>query len=255
MTTFGQTLGELFRSPAFLTMAATPFVALGASALQSGVTSMMENRERVTNYKAMLDMHPELRRHKDPEFLNRAYTSLTRANPHVAKDPFVAGSIMLNITAGHEHVSPGEAKRMFLTELDRAIGQRGSFRSGPEADLGKTVTEVGRAFSAGLGELEKGHTEANHMKAELQNWKTTHAAQKEREALLDAERRLQDAAYSAQTRTRDLQKQERAFTRLTGVAPNDGPQGVPSVRARKFLRDAAATTVDFGLGKRKPSRP
>lgn len=255
MTTFGQTLGELFRSPAFLTMAATPFVALGASALQSGVTSMMENRERVTNYKAMLDMHPELRRHKDPEFLNRAYTSLTRANPHVAKDPFVAGSIMLNITAGHEHVSPGEAKRMFLTELDRAIGQRGSFRSGPEADLGKTVTEVGRAFSAGLGTIEQENTKAKQMGRELENFNTKLRADKEQDALKEQERRLQDAAYSAQTRTRELQRQERAFTRLTGVAPIDGPQGVPSVRARKFLRDAAATTVDLGLGKRKPSRP
>lgn len=251
-TTFGSTLGELFKSPAFLTAAATPFIAIGANALQSGVSSMMESRQRAKTYKDMLDMHPELQQYKDKELMSRVFTSVARANPHVAADPFVAGAIVSNIVAGHEHVNPAEGKRMMLTEIDRLIGQRGAFKA-PSTNAGQVVMDVGRAMSTSMTELERQHSEAETERQKLKRFQDQLTHDKKIEALRKAEERLQDVGTSASSQMKALEAKQRAFAQFTGIEPTEH-KNVPSIRARQYLRSAAEDTLSAGFGRRKRER-
>jgi hypothetical protein len=116
---------DLFSNPGVLAAIATPIVGVLAGQADRALDRMRQTRERKQGFTSMMDMHPDLRETKHPEFVANVYNSLARANPYIATDPFVAGSMIKNIVRSHEHINPQEATGYFLESFDRATGQRG----------------------------------------------------------------------------------------------------------------------------------
>lgn len=149
--------GKLIRDPHFW----APAVALGAgTALTAGASAIkrvMDAKNKATSFKQMLDLHPQLKE-RDPQFVQRIYSSLHNVNPMMARDPMVSGAWVDTIIESGG-LDQGAASRALLEGVKdlaqiRSHMSRNDDNAGPRA-LGAALTsQVTHSFNRAK-ELEK----------------------------------------------------------------------------------------------------
>lgn len=240
-------IGELFKNPMFMAAVAAPVVGALASKGEQAWDRMRESRARTQGFREMLDMHPELREHRDQVLVGRVYNSLARVNPHLAADPFVAGASVSNVIGVGDHIHPAEGRKMLLNELDRTLQHRSqmSGQRGAPSALQQGITGAFTTAGAVTAATMKEKREESGAQARLDAYKEDQKNLKARELYDQSANRAYQASQN--------------FTRLTGVALGDldhskSPSGL-GVRARRALKTQAEETLGSGLGiRRGPGR-
>ncbi len=145
--------------------------AAGAEKLWGHFTNQ---RAQAKGFKEMLDMHPQLREARDPVHVQRTYNSMFRANPEVASDPFVIGTIVSQVVQAQSHLGGQEGPTRFLLEYERLRGLQP--RSRADSGLAAGVREYSKSV---LGEVKK-HDEQS---VKIRTLEKADADRKEKERL------------------------------------------------------------------------
>jgi hypothetical protein len=244
-------IGDLFKNPAIVAGLAAPFVAAAANQADKALDRMREDRERSKGFKAMLDMHPELRGYRSPELVSNVFSSLARANPYVASDPFVAGAMVKNVVAGHEHVTPQEATKMFLGEFDRAVQHRGSMGRSGGGGEGPIGAVTGKAMGALTTGLQGFHAEQGQLAKAEQRHEAYRGEVRDREKARLVKEQITGLGEAAGRHDRAA----RHFSSLTGIdAPDAGGGGHVPDEVRQWLHDAADASLQRGNKRTGPPR-
>lgn len=221
---------KVVTSPEFV----LPMAVMGASGLasaaQSGIKSLMDARSNRKSFQEMLDMHPHLKGRPESK---RRFDTLARFNPHVAKDPSLAGAFLDHVDAS-THVMGGSdatSDQGLLTAIGQFIGLRNQqssamrseqdMRRGP--DVGKAIGAFGQHLQATHGKLKAEHGEL--------------AVAKERNEQLS--NKLKEMAAKD------------AFQAVTGLAP--GPQRIQAIQdaAMIYSHPEIAPIADILADRRK----
>jgi hypothetical protein len=257
---------DLFSNPGVLAAIAAPIVGVLAGQADRALDRMRQTRERQQGFKSMMDMHPDLRETKHPEFVANVYNSLSRANPYIATDPFVAGSMIKNIVRSHEHINPQEATGYFLESFDRATGQRGQLSPrgdgpGPISSFTQGVTQQ---LGSQLGEMQRTQQRLHEKDLDRHQRETGVQAAWDKEKadrkLHESTQMIRDEATRAREAAARAQALTSKFTRLTGVELTEDAQARaqasagPSLAVRQFLNRAADEGVRSGLAQHRPHR-
>lgn len=253
---------DVFLNPGFIAAAATPFLAVAASQVDKTLDRMRQSRERNQGFSSMIDMHPELRSHRHPELVANVYNSLARANPYLASDPFVAGSMVKNVVGAHDHINPEEAHRTMGEAFGKALEQRHALgiRDGGPGLVAKAVESAGEGFSTSYRDMKSKldqRAESDYQFARSENSFKNQQAQKDREQryreLMEANSEIERNADRASRRATAMQQ---GFTRLTGVGLDEDskPRGA-TARTRQYLNRAADEAVRSGLGRPRDKGP
>lgn len=188
--------GKLMRDPHFW----APAVALGAgTALTAGVTAIkrvMDAKQKSRSFKDMMDMHPQLKE-RDPQFVQRIYSSLHNVNPMMARDPMVSGAWVDTIIESGG-LDQGAASRALLEGV-KDLAQIGSHmsrrddNSGPRA-LGAALTaQVSHGFGRAK-ELEKEIGDIGAAHKQIKDIQEGYAREKADNHKRDLARAFDDAA-------------------------------------------------------------
>jgi hypothetical protein len=117
-----EVMSRMVQDPHFWAPLAVAAVGTAVGSAAGAVAKVREARARTHAYKEMLDIHPQLKG-RDPVLVQRIYKSLHHANPHMAKDPMVAGAWVDTIveSAG---VDPTMASQALLSAVKDLSGIR-----------------------------------------------------------------------------------------------------------------------------------
>lgn len=225
---------ETMKNPMVVAALAAPAFALAARGAEAVIDYVKDRRAHASGYKAMLDMHPHLRQEK-PEQITRIYNSVYRANPEAATDPFTVGAIVTNVVRSADHLDPTEGGRVFLSERERLIQQRGKGPTGPgilsqlAQSMGQSAREIG-------GALHQEHG----LRAQMDEQRAHEGKIKEFEKIRTG---LQADKNTADMATARLQAVHGAVRRSGGgdfAQTAAGLGGVaPTMRARQFLKNVS----------------
>lgn len=165
-------------NPAFAIPASLLAVGAGAHAMGSALDRMRDARDKAKAYKSMLEMHPHLKT-RNPTEVSRIYNSVHLANPHLAKDPMVAGAMVDNVIESSA-VHQGNTSQALLLAVKELAGIRShmstSLRNegpGTGAALQEGTRQLSDIAVRSWDQVDRAHGEANR-------WQAGAKAEKER---------------------------------------------------------------------------
>jgi len=165
--------GKILRDPLFWGPLAAAGVGAGVSAAQNAIHRMREARERAASYKEMLELHPHLRKSRDPAQVQRLYRSLHNIAPVMAKDPLVAGAWVDNIVEQNQRFGD-QSNQALLASVKDMAGIRSSLSGALEKeqkmrpDLGAVTSGAALRMIGRAQELSQNHNEAMAWKAKAE---------------------------------------------------------------------------------------
>lgn len=168
-------------SPMFWGPMAAAAVPMAAGELGGAIQRRNDARAKDRAYRDMLGMHAGLRKH-DPVHVSRIYNSIHNANPMLARDPVVAGSIVENVINSND-IYQGDSTTGLLAvvkdlagirnHMSGAIRNEGGLGSRLEAASGKLVG----GFVQNYADIEKQHGEVAHLRKTIEDVKARSAAE------------------------------------------------------------------------------
>ncbi len=99
---------EVVTHPGFLAPIALAGIGAGIGGLQRVIGNAVEARAKAKSYKDMIAMHPHFKGRKETE-VRGVYTSLYAMNPHMARDPRVAGAMVDHVIERQGFLGGSEA--------------------------------------------------------------------------------------------------------------------------------------------------
>jgi len=154
---------------------AAALAATAAPMIAGGVGNMLQRRNdakgKAEAYREMLSMHAGLRKH-DPVQVSRIYNSIHNANPMMARDPLVAGSIVENVINSND-IYQGDSTAGLLAVVKDLAGVRNSMsgamrnESGLGASFASAASGMVNNFEKLYANVEKQHGQAAHLQKKL----------------------------------------------------------------------------------------
>jgi len=217
------TTRALGKDPAFMGGVALMGAGAVMGGVGKGVDHLMEARRKSVAFKSMMELHPHLKQ-RDPKMVARIFNSVHHANPHMARDPMVAGAFVDQAVEASDAYQ-GQANQGLATIVKDLSGIRSSISQaksrepgGFGASLGAATKQIGesaqsRAMAMG-GERQALEADKARFEREHQTFKDKQHLQR----ITSASKALDDQLqYAKEHRITDIdpaQFQEALFHRM-----------------------------------------
>ncbi len=183
-TEFAKTAGawDTFKSvatsPGVVIPTAATAAGFGLNAVRDVLSDAMEARRKAQAFKGMIASHPVLK-NKDQKDVRNIYNSLYNINPHMAKDPLVAGALVDRIYQRQESFGGRDAtsNQGLLETAQELAGIRSQLSSAHanegkgRRDMSQLTERFGDRFMAQMGALEQQHGAVAAARRELEAYK------------------------------------------------------------------------------------